>query len=152
MAVHEAKLLWPDQKICLVSFGTGRAINKRKIDSQKLYTPKQVSKLFNGDVTQTSSWKMKFSRILDAATDTEQTHHIMSDLLTPGTYFRFNPYLTEMIPMTECDDQKLMQAENDALMYYRRNEDKFEELAEMLTKPRSNTTLIKDFISKGIYQ
>lgn len=95
---------------------------------------------------------MKFSRILDAATDTEQTHHIMSDLLTPGTYFRFNPYLTEMIPMTECDDQKLMQAENDALMYYRRNEDKFEELAEMLTKPRSNTTLIKDFISKGIYQ
>jgi calcium-independent phospholipase A2-gamma len=95
---------------------------------------------------------MKFTRILDAATDTEQTHHIMSDLFTPGTYFRFNPYLTEMIAMTECDDHKLLQAEKDALMYYRRNEDKFEELAEMVTKPRSNVTLFKDFFSKGIYQ
>lgn len=75
--------------------GTGRSLNKRKIDSQKLYSNNLVSKLFNNDVvTQTTSWKMKFMRILEAATDTEQTHHILSDLMTPGTYFRFNPYLT----------------------------------------------------------
>lgn len=74
--------------------GTGRSLNKRKIDSQKLYSSNQVSKLFNNDVLQTSSWKMKFMRILEAATDTEQTHHILSDLMSPGTYFRFNPYLT----------------------------------------------------------
>lgn len=55
-----------------------------------------------------------------------------------------------MIPMTECDEQKLKQAEKDALMYFRRNEDKFEDLAEMLTKPRSNMSLFKDFINKGI--
>lgn len=78
----------------MVSMGTGRSINKRKVDSQKLYSRKQVTKLFNGDATQTSSWKMKFMRILEAATDTEQAHHILSDLMAPGSYFRFNPYLT----------------------------------------------------------
>lgn len=74
--------------------GTGRSLNKKKIDSQKLYSQSAVSKLFNGDATQTTSWKMKFMRILEAATDTEQTHHILSDLMEPGSYFRFNPYLT----------------------------------------------------------
>lgn len=114
MAIHEAKLLWPDQKICLVSFGTGRSLNKKKVDSQKLYSLKQLSNIFNGgDVQaldlQTSSWRTKFIRILEAATDTEQAHHILSDLMPPGSYFRFNPYLTEMIPMTECNDEKLRQ-------------------------------------------
>jgi len=130
--------------------GTGRSLNKKKIDSQKLYSLKQVSKLFNGDVAQTTSWKMKFTRILDAATDTEQAHHIMSDLMPPGSYFRFNPYLTEMISMTECNEEKLKQAEKDALMYFRRNEDKFEELCEMLLQPRSSITLVNDFFNRKI--
>lgn len=51
-----------------------------------------------------------------------------------------------MIPMTECNPEKLQQIEKDALMYFRRNEDKFEELAEMLTKPRSSISLVNDFI------
>lgn len=151
VAIHEAKLLWPNQKICLVSMGTGRSINKKRVDSQKLYTMKQVSKLFNGDVTQTSSWRMKFMRILDAATDTEQTHHILSDLMPPGNYFRFNPYLTEMISMTEYREEKWKQIEKDALMYFRRNEDKFEELADILTKPRTGLSIISDFINRKIY-
>lgn len=130
--------------------GTGRSLNKKKIDSQKLYSLKQVSKLFNGDVTQTSSWKMKFMRILDAATDTEQAHHILSDLMPPGNYFRFNPYLTEMISMTECDDEKLRQIEKDALMYFRRNEDKFEELADALLKPRTSISMVNDFINRRL--
>lgn len=130
--------------------GTGRSLNKKKIDSQKLYSMRQVSKLFNGDVAQTSSWRMKFMRILDAATDTEQAHHIMSDLMPPGNYFRFNPYLTEMISMTECDDEKLKQIEKDALMYFRRNEDKFEELAERLLKPRSSISLVGDYFNRKL--
>lgn len=70
--------------------------------------------------------------------------------MDPGTYFRFNPYLTEMIPMTECDPEKLKQIEKDALMYFRRNEDKFEELAEMLLKPRSSITLFNDFFTRKL--
>jgi hypothetical protein len=68
--------------------------------------------------------------------------------MDPGTYFRFNPYLTKMIPMTECDPEMLKQVEKDALMYFRTNEDKFEELAEILLKPRSTTTLLKDFFTR----
>ena len=78
VAIHEAKLLWPNQKLCLVSLGTGRSPNKRKMDSQKLYSQKQMQSLFKDTAIQTSSWKTKFLRILDAATDTEQTHHILS--------------------------------------------------------------------------
>lgn len=53
-----------------------------------------------------------------------------------------------MISMTECDPEKLRQIEKDALMYYRRNEDKFEELAEMLLKPRSSIRLVSDIINR----
>jgi calcium-independent phospholipase A2-gamma len=151
VAIHEAKLLWPNQKLCLVSLGTGRSPNKRKSDSQKLYSADQVSNLFKEDETvQTSSWKTKFLRILDAATDTEQTHQILSDLMPPGTYFRFNPYLTEMVSMTECNNDKLRLLENDALMYYRKNEHKFEELAEMLLKPRSSITAFNDLFFRKL--
>lgn len=97
---------------------------------------------------QTSSWKTKFLRVLDAATDTEQAHHILSDLMEPGTYFRFNPYLTEMIPMTECNPEKWKQLERDASMYYRKNEHKFEELAAVLLKPKSGISTINEFFSK----
>lgn len=131
--------------------GTGRSLNKRKIDSQKLYSFNQFTKFFNGETpTQTSSWRMKFMKILEAATDTEQTHHILSDLMPPRQYFRFNPYLTEMISMTEYREEKLKQIEKDALMYFRRNEDKFEELAEKLLLPRSSISLVNDFITRKI--
>lgn len=66
--------------------------------------------------------------------------------MEPGTYFRFNPYLTEMVSMTECNQEKLRQLERDALMYYRRNEHKFEELADILLKPRSGLTALSDFL------
>lgn len=83
MAIHEAKLLWPNQKLCLVSIGTGRSpSNKKKSDSQKLYIQNQVTSLFKDESIQTSSWRTKFLRILDAATDTEQAHHILSEELT----------------------------------------------------------------------
>lgn len=136
--------------------GTGRSLEKRKIDSQKLYSAKQLSKIFGSESsveepeTQTTSWKIKFMRILDAATDTEHSHHILSDLMSPGTYYRLNPYLTEMVSMTEYRVDKLRQLEKDAHMYFRRNEDKFEELAEKLVKPRNSIRAIKDVVMKNI--
>lgn len=119
-----------------------------------------------------SSWKTKFLRILDAATgipelpnnvkkklnptlsfdetDTEQTHHILSDLMLPDQYFRFNPYLTEMVSMVEVRSDKIAQLEKDALMYFRRNEDKFEELAALLLKPKSSLRTFNDYIYKTL--
>lgn len=91
-----------------------------------------------------SSWKTKFLRILDSATDTEATHVILSDLLPTGTYFRFNPYLTEWLSMVEVRPEKIQQLENDAWMYYRKNEDKFEHVAEILTEKRHIVNKAKD--------
>lgn len=148
MAVHEAKLLWPNQEIqCLVSCGTGRAPNKTRTDGQKLYN----SKLFEEDEElSVSSWKTKFQKILEAATDTEQTHHILSDLMAPGSYFRFNPYLTNMVKMVETDPAKWAQLEKDALMYFRRNEDKFEHVAEMLTKPKTFMKIASEYVTEKL--
>lgn len=55
-----------------------------------------------------------------------------------------------MISMTECNAEKLQQIEKDALMYFRRNEDKFEELADMLTKPRSSISMVSDFMNRRL--
>lgn len=60
VAIHEAKLLWPNTPIqCVVSFGTGR-------------TPPSIFDPNNPPAeTSASSWKDKFSKILASATDTE---------------------------------------------------------------------------------
>lgn len=62
---------------------------------------------------------------------------MLSNLLPGNTYFRFNPYLTEMLSIAEIDRTKLQQLERDALMYLRRNEDKFMEAAKVLSYEKS---------------
>jgi calcium-independent phospholipase A2-gamma len=59
VALHEAKQLWPGCPIqCVVSFGTGR-----------------TKPVINGEDVNSSSWKTKFFKILDSATDTEGKLH-----------------------------------------------------------------------------
>ncbi|EDS34523.1 conserved hypothetical protein [Culex quinquefasciatus] len=65
------------------------------------------------------------------------THTILSDLLPPGRYFRFNPYLTEFLSMVEVRPEKIAQLERDTNEYFKRNEDKFELVAELLTRKRN---------------
>ncbi|XP_055595813.1 calcium-independent phospholipase A2-gamma-like [Uranotaenia lowii] len=132
VAIHEAKCLWPNERIqCVVSFGTGRTRNREWFDGQKI-----VSRKVLDQVALSSSWKTKFLRILDSATDTEATHTILSDLLPPGRYFRFNPYLTEFLSMVEVRPEKIAQLEQDTAEYFKRNEDKFELVADLLTQGR----------------
>lgn len=58
VAIHEAKQLWPNNPIqCVVSFGTGRI-------------PHHISGNESLEVA-ISSWREKFYKILDSATDTE---------------------------------------------------------------------------------
>lgn len=63
VAIHEAKLLWPNSEIqCVVSCGTGRhAPISVSADSSHLDTTKPSA----------VSWKTLFRKILESATDTE---------------------------------------------------------------------------------
>jgi len=117
-----------------VSFGTGRSVpNSNECKSS---VP-----------ANSSSWKNKFMKILDSATDTEGVHTTLSDLLPSTIYYRFNPYLTEKLSMVEIKPKKLEQLERDAVMYLRRNEDKFQQAAKALMEPRTFFQKGSDYIS-----
>lgn len=135
VAIHEAKQLWPNNPIqCVVSFGTGRT-STRSLDNVQ-----------DGELA-ISSWKDKFYKILDSATDTEAVHTMLNDLLPDHIYFRFNPYLTEMLSMVEIRPEKVSQLEQDARMYIRRNEEKFLKAASALTEQRPTRQKLLDWIS-----
>ncbi|XP_029043715.2 calcium-independent phospholipase A2-gamma-like isoform X3 [Osmia bicornis bicornis] len=142
VALHEAKQLWPNNPIqCVVSFGTGR-------------TPNRIYENNNDSMDVViSSWKDKFYKILDSATDTEAVHTMLNDLLPEHVYFRFNPYLTEMLSMVEIRPEKISQLEQDAKMYVRRNEEKFQKAAKVLSEKRQIQQKILDWIilHKQIY-
>jgi hypothetical protein len=84
LAIHEAKTLFPDIPIELVvSLGTGAFLEQK--------SPPRIG------------WDGIISQIVNSATDGEQIHHILEDILgdsdvlagkTSGTrYFRFNPVI-----------------------------------------------------------
>lgn len=75
-------------------------------------------------------------------------HIMLTDLLPHHLYYRFNPYLTENVSMVEIDDSKLEQLRRDALMYLRRNEDKFQEVAKTLLKKKTFTQKVEDFLKE----
>lgn len=75
VAIHEAKCLWPNERIqCVVSLGTGRTRTK---PSEGKDGRKIVSENFLAEASLSSSWKTKFLRILDSATDTEGEFQII---------------------------------------------------------------------------
>ncbi|ERL89917.1 hypothetical protein D910_07276, partial [Dendroctonus ponderosae] len=137
IALHEAKLLWPDTPIqCVVSFGTGRSVPSPSGRKCSPGSPKAGS--------EGTSWTNKFLKILDSATDTQAVHIMLSDLLPQEVYFRFNPYLTELVGMVETDQEKHTQMRRDTLMYLRRNEDKFKQAAKTLMLEKTVFQKLKD--------
>ncbi|XP_072759342.1 calcium-independent phospholipase A2-gamma isoform X2 [Anoplolepis gracilipes] len=134
VAIHEAKQLWPNNPIqCVVSFGTGRI-------PHHIYENESME-------VEISSWREKFYKILDSATDTEAVHTMLNDLLPDHIYFRFNPYLTEMLSMVEIRPEKISQMEQDARMYIRRNEEKFQKAAAALLEKRRIQQKIADYVT-----
>lgn len=72
---------------------------------------------------------------------------MLNDLLPPNTYYRFNPYLTEMLGMSEFRPEKFEQLERDAMLYLRKNDEKFHAAAKTLLTRRTTTQKALDWIN-----
>ncbi|TRY74653.1 hypothetical protein TCAL_00576 [Tigriopus californicus] len=138
IAIHEAQRLWAHEALhCVVSLGMGRF--KGPIHPEEPFL--DVKKPKNLSLAQ------KFSRIIDAATDTELAHVSLHDLLPGEVYFRFNPYLSEYFDMDEVRLEKMSKMREDTQMYIRRNENRFDEVCQRLVQPRSWSKRARDHIS-----
>uniref|UniRef100_A0A8C9TZL1 Calcium-independent phospholipase A2-gamma-like n=1 Tax=Scleropages formosus TaxID=113540 RepID=A0A8C9TZL1_SCLFO len=120
LAIHECKCLWPGTPVqCVVSLGTGRFEGPG-----------------NHGATHTSL-KTKLSHIISSATDTEEVHTTLDALLPPNTYFRFNPFMTEDIPLDESRSEKLNLLRDECERYLERNAEKLQMAASMLSQEKS---------------
>ena len=104
----------------------------------------------------TTSLKVKLTKIVASATDTEgrflspsiyphstsyvcslllptAVHTILKDLLPPSTYFRFNPKLSEDLAIDESKPEKLDQLVRDANSYIMDNDELLRVAATCLT-------------------
>lgn len=136
VAIHEAQLLWPNTPIqACISIGSGR------------YTPMNLKVQEKAALT---SLRTKITRFIDSATDTECSHRLLQDLLVPGTYYRFNPTLSEHMPLDECRIEKLEQMQTDAQMYIRKNEYKLNKAAKALMQTRSPSQVLVDKIKTNM--
>uniref|UniRef100_A0A3B4TV06 Calcium-independent phospholipase A2-gamma-like n=1 Tax=Seriola dumerili TaxID=41447 RepID=A0A3B4TV06_SERDU len=120
LAIHECKCLWPNTPLqCVLSLGTGRYEAAGK--NSTTYT----------------SLKTKLTNVISSATDTEEVHTMLDALLPPDTYFRFNPYMSEDIPLNESRVEKLNFLKSEGERYLERNEAKLRKAASVLGQEKS---------------
>ncbi|RVE42891.1 hypothetical protein evm_012471 [Chilo suppressalis] len=144
VGLHEARLIFGADamtRATVVSVGTGKVLPQHQHQHQHQH---QYSK--PASEPQYTSWKDKFNKILDSATDTEGVHQVLQDLLPAGAYYRFNPPLLQPCAMDETDPQKLRDLQTDAADYCRRNTHKLQQAAARLTQPPTLTQRVSNFI------
>ncbi|KAF3705047.1 Calcium-independent phospholipase A2-gamma [Channa argus] len=120
LAIHECKCLWPNTPLqCVLSLGTGRYETVGK--NNPTYT----------------SLKTKLTNVISSATDTEEVHTMLDALLPPDTYFRFNPYMSEDVPLNESRMEKLNLLKIEGERYLECNEAKLRKAAIVLGQEKS---------------
>ncbi|XP_040009496.1 calcium-independent phospholipase A2-gamma-like [Xiphias gladius] len=135
LAVHESRLLWPNQPFqCVLSLGTGRYDNAKR-----------------GPATSTSL-RAKISNLISSATDTEGVHTLLDDLLAPDVYFRFNPTLSAVVSLDESRPGALDQLQRDTQTYLERNRPKLARLCLVLGAERSALSRTKDWMSERAWE
>ncbi|XP_034735578.1 calcium-independent phospholipase A2-gamma-like isoform X2 [Etheostoma cragini] len=128
LAIHECKCLWPNTPLeCVVSLGTGRFESPGK--NSTTYT----------------SLKTKLTNVISSATDTEEVHAMLDAFLPPGTYFRFNPFMSEDISIDENRHEKLSLLQAEGIRYLERNEEKLKKVAHILTREKSSVQRMADW-------
>nr|XP_019951679.1 PREDICTED: calcium-independent phospholipase A2-gamma-like isoform X1 [Paralichthys olivaceus]XP_019951680.1 PREDICTED: calcium-independent phospholipase A2-gamma-like isoform X1 [Paralichthys olivaceus] len=135
LAVHESRLLWPNQPFqCVLSLGTGRYDNAKR-----------------GPATSTSL-RAKISNLICSATDTEGVHTLLDDLLAPDVYFRFNPMLSALVSLDESRPGAMNQLQRDTQTYLERNRPKLARLCLVLGAERSAVSRTKDWMSERAWE
>lgn len=66
-----------------------------------------------------------------------EVHTMLDALLPPDTYFRFNPYMSEDIPLNENRVEKLNFLKSEGERYLERNEAKLKKAAIVLGQEKS---------------
>nr|XP_015194473.1 PREDICTED: calcium-independent phospholipase A2-gamma isoform X2 [Lepisosteus oculatus] len=129
LAIHECKCLWPNTPVqCVISLGTGRFESAGK--NNATYT----------------SLKTKLTNVISSATDTEEVHTMLDALLPQNTYFRFNPFMNEDIPLDESRKEKLNQLQIDGVHYLERNEQKLKKAANILIQEKTTLQRLHDWV------
>lgn len=67
-----------------------------------------------------------------------EVHAMLDAFLPPGSYFRFNPYMSEDISMDENRQEKLNLLQAEGIRYLERNEEKLKKAARILTREKSS--------------
>lgn len=135
LAVHESRLLWPNQPFqCVLSLGTGRYDNAKKAPATS------------------TSLRAKISNLICSATDTEGVHTLLDDLLAGNVYFRFNPMLSALVNLDESRPEALDQLQLDTQMYLERNRPKLARLCLVLGAERSAVRRTTDWMSERAWE
>ncbi|XP_070825117.1 calcium-independent phospholipase A2-gamma-like [Chaetodon trifascialis] len=135
LAVHESRLLWPNQPFqCVLSLGTGRYDNVKRAPATS------------------TSLRAKISNLISSATDTEGVHTLLDDLLAPDVYFRFNPMLSAVVSLDESRPRALDQLQRDTQNYLERNRPKLARLCLVLGAERSAVSRTKDWMSERAWE
>lgn len=71
---------------------------------------------------------------------------MLDGLLPAGTYFRFNPYLSEDVALDESRLEKLDLLQAEAQRYLGRNEDKMRRAAAILTRDKGSVRRLADWV------
>uniref|UniRef100_A0A183J7D9 PNPLA domain-containing protein n=1 Tax=Soboliphyme baturini TaxID=241478 RepID=A0A183J7D9_9BILA len=123
IGIHESRALWsldvPFQ--CVVSIGNGTFA--------PVQTPKEAENF---------TFRDKVIKIIDSATETENVHTVLSDLLPASRYYRLNPYMSVPYSLDDCSDELLKNMQQDALCYIEKNMVKLNSLAKKLEYPTND--------------
>lgn len=74
-----------------------------------------------------------------------EVHAMLDAFLPPDTYFRFNPYMSEDIPMDENRQEKLNQLQAEGIRYLERNDEKVKKVARILIREKSSVQRMADW-------
>lgn len=70
---------------------------------------------------------------------------MLDAFLSPDTYYRFNPYMSEDIAMDDSRQERLEQLQTEGLRYLGRNEEKLKKVSRILTREKGSVQMLAEW-------